>query len=240
MRPLPANFGSIASDISPVSPDTQTCLLGKSTVRMWPSSHTERVARSRWVNSSRPCPIGCTSQGWSSPVTCRRTCSVGTARAVACWEWPPAGSAASAVAGPSTARTSDAVRAAESERMPDTVRRAAARARGPRPRSADLVLPALPVVPREGHQDRAQDRPDDAARAQREPVAGQQADDEASDEGADEPGDDRRRPVDAVATSAEQELGRGAHEHPEQDDAEDEHAATLGPGRGPQPVSAVT
>ena len=73
----------MSSPIRPVSPDTQTSSLGNLTRRVSPPSHTERVARSRCVNSSRRCPIGWTSHGWSSPVTSRRTASRG--RALARW-----------------------------------------------------------------------------------------------------------------------------------------------------------
>ena len=68
------------------------------------------------------------------------------------------------------------------------------RAEGGRP-SGGLALASLPVVPREGHQDRAADRADDAARPQREAVAGQQADDKAADERAEQSGNDCYRPV---------------------------------------------
>ena len=45
------------------------------------------------------------------------------------------------------------------------------------------------------------------------------------------PGDEGHRPVDALAPSAQDELGGGADEHAEEDHADDEHGLSIGPVR---------
>ena len=51
------------------------------------------------------------------------------------------------------------------------------------------------------------------------------------DERPDQTGREGERPVDARAAAAEDQLGGGADDHAEQDDAEDEHAVSVGPPR---------
>src|SRR4051812_9866505 len=89
--------------------------------------------------------------------------------------------------------------------------------------SLGLVVPA----PCGGDDQRAGDGADDPARPDLEPVPGDEAEQQPADERADEARHERDAPVDASALSTEDQLGGAAHEHPEEDDGDDQHARSL-------------
>ena len=78
-----------------------------------------------------------------------------------------------------------------------------------------------------GHDQSAEDRADDAAGPQLEAVAAQEAGQKAADQRPDETGDERHRPVDALASPAQDELSGRADQHAEEDDRDDEHGRSV-------------
>src|SRR5262249_2272001 len=91
---------------------------------------------------------------------------------------------------------------------------------------------AADPAPQRGDEDGADDRPDEPARTQRETVAGDEAGQQAADERPGDAGDDRHPPVDPLAVAAADELGDGADEDAEAEDAEEQQRRTArGVGR---------
>ena len=76
---------------------------------------------------------------------------------------------------------------------------------------------AIPL-PSRGDQQRTDQRPDDAARSEPQPVSRQQADQQSADEGPDQSGHQRQRPVNAFGRLAQDQLCASAHQHAEQNE----------------------